>query len=867
MPTMSPEVQAYGQQPTADQAEDIFKERFTKDAYAVLFAKFADLAPQVVTFKILETDLDTGKAVGTFIVLLDDRPVYIPVVMIESQLKPLDMFYYKELNIFLPLTNAWLEEISKMNLNEMGSPQELPNEVPRDVNIRDLVMPPQTTTGRVGLAHDMEHTAGALFKEAEDQDVVVHPKFMEVIRNSPRVVLDGMKLAFERHPRFLQKVAQLYGVTELQSAFHEGYRKAQFTDILQEKVASSQGELHVLTKTASPDAIKQVFGHRAGDAFSTILKKGFVYKDARPTINKAAVKVEGEAVLQSPGPSTAWYRLFFVDAPAGDYFVVPFPKKANSNCVVAGDEYYSSWGDKRRTDIDYLVIKADGSEAWTETNVMGIPLENEDKVKNSKVWNLLKGNGGTEPVANSLGFFIYEGPRGVQATRPVEISQVVSTGGRTKYIGQYGNGTYIKDDDPTRHTIEATMKNSLMFLPKGAQWVELARKQNKDDYDWNSYDKRKSRRHESIIKDPKLMMRWLNAKLHESGARPANVKRAALGRWWVEGDQLSMEYPEALQKVATVYGVSVEDASGLLHDAHKHGRTYAFIVDKQSGGYMKTAMDKWAQPPMQGPMGAEMAPGQGMPPGGAMPPGMAPPMQGEMPMGPPAQSPMSATDLAIAEVVDGLQQQNNMQMQQMQDQMMQQQQAMNQRMEMNNSLIGALQQIQGRAQEIEQATGGVIPAGAEQSPAQAAQMLAPQQPPPPEPPPQPMMPEGNVSPEMIAQQINPELAEQAGELNDQGVFDTAAIATLAAAPVLQDIVASYIPNMEKCLDNLGRVLLTLWMKEPETKETIGDEAFSAMEDKLRTVFKNLGETIILVNQNAVTAQQGLEQAQMAADQQ
>jgi hypothetical protein len=120
---------------------------------------------------------------------------------------------------------------------------------------------------------------------------------------------------------------------------------------------------------------------------------------------------------------------------------------------------------------------------------------------------------------------------------------------------------------------------------------------------------------------------------------------------------------------------------------------------------------------------------------------------------------------------------------------------------------------------------------------------------------------------MIADQIHPELAEQAGELNDQGVFDTAAIATLAAAPVLQDIVASYIPNMEKCLDNLGRVLLTLWMKEPETKETIGDEAFSAMEDKLRTVFKNLGECIISVNQNAVTAQQGLEQVQMVADQQ
>jgi hypothetical protein len=563
--------------------------------------------------------------------------------------------------------------------------------------------------------------------------------------------------------------------------------------------------------------------------------------------------------------------LFFVDAPAGDYFVVPFPKKANSGCIVAGDEYYSSWGDKRRKNIDYLVISADGKEAWTENNVMGIPLENEDKVKNSKVWKLLQNKGGVAPVADSLGYFIYNGPSGVQVTRPTEISQVITTGGRTKYIGEYGNGTYIKDDDPTRHTIEATMNSTLMFLPKDTQWVQIAKKKNKDDYDWNSYDKRKSRRHESIIKDPKLMMRWLNAKLHETGARPANVKKAAYGRWWVENDTMSMEYPEALQKVATEYGVSMEDAGGILHDAAVNGRSYSFIIDSQSGRMMKTSMDKWAQPPMEGPMGAEMAPGQQMPAEGQMPPNMAPPMQGEgpaamgMPGMEPQQSAMSATDLGIAEVVDGLRQQNDLGMQQMQDQMAQQQQAMSQQQQMNDQLIGALETIQGRAQEIEQATGGFIPAGAEQSPAVAAQMLAPPQPPP--PPPNPVMNEGSMSPEMIAGQINPELAQQAGELNDEGVFDTAAIAMLAAAPVLQDIVASYIPNLEKSLDNLGRILLTLWMKEEDTKEAVGDEAFIAMEEKLRNVFKNLGDAIISINQNAVNVQQGLEQAQMVADQQ
>ena len=36
-----------------------------------------------------------------------------PAAMVDGQLKPVEMFYYKQLNIFLPLDNMWLEEITK----------------------------------------------------------------------------------------------------------------------------------------------------------------------------------------------------------------------------------------------------------------------------------------------------------------------------------------------------------------------------------------------------------------------------------------------------------------------------------------------------------------------------------------------------------------------------------------------------------------------------------------------------------------------------------------------------------------------------------------------------------------------------------
>jgi hypothetical protein len=192
--------------------------------------------------------------------------------------------------------------------------------------------------------------------------------------------------------------------------------------------------------------------------------------------------------------------------------------------------------------------------------------------------------------------------------------------------------------------------------------------------------------------------------------------------------------------------------------------------------------------------------------------------------------------------------------QQLQQQAQSLQQQIQTTQQSNQQVVSVLQSIQQRASQISAATNGQIPPEAMQSPAMAAQALAPVPPQEPEPPPMPMMDRENTSPEMVAEQINPQLAEQASEFNDQGMFDTAAIGMLASAPVLQDIVATYIPNLEKAIDNIGRIILTLWMREDETKEQIGDDTYVSLEDKLRSVFKNLGEVVLSVAHNALTNQ-------------
>lgn len=867
--SMSPNVNSYGEVPAAEQAELMFKQRFSETAYAILRAKFPDLAPNVVTFKVLETDADTGRGVGSFILLQEGKPIYIPLIMTNSQPKPLEIFYYKELNIFLPLTKPWLEEVTKMTLDELGQGEDIPSGTARDVNIRNIVFPPQTESGRVGLAADLQDTAGYLFKEAQRQDVIIHPQFLNVLRQAPKVALDGIKLAFRKNPELLQKLASVYGHQPLVAAFTEGYRKAEQTSYLHEKLASAkEGELSIYTKTASSQDLREVFGTEAGAAFMGIVNEGYAVKDTR-NIKHAAVSVkqESEVSLQSPGPSPGWFKLFFMDGPSGNYLVVPAPKKASGDVPgTVGGAYYDTGTDshwRHKKDTSYLVIGVKCDEAWIADNVMGFPIMDEKVINKSKLWKLLNSRGkGGVPKTKAYGLYLYAGPQGIQVTPPFEVDQVITTeDGRTKVIEKW-DSTYIVDTDPTRHTIDITLNGRFTLLPTKVKWIELgvvSAATNdygavRDEFD----DIRRRSRKASLISDPRLMSRWMNNILQVSKARKVRVKRAGHELWWVEGDSTPRTFGPALQKVAREYDISVSSSLDILKEAQKNEQATAYILDSESSRLLKVALDKYAQPPM-GQVGQEVPMG----------PGPQMPMEPEMQM-PQQASPMTGTDLAIAEAVSTLREQSNMQMQQTQDMLMSQQQQMEQQAQSNDQLIGVLEGIQQRAQQINGATGGVIPAGAEQSPVAAAQMLAPIPQEEPPPPPQPTMDgdTANLSPETVAEQINPEMLDQAETFDDQGVFDTAAIAMLSAAPVLQDIVATYLPNLEKSLDNLGRILLTLWMKEDDTKEAIGDEAFIALEDKLRITFKNLGDVILVINKNAISVEDSLREVQqMTASQQ
>lgn len=827
MPTMSmsPEVQAYGQLPSTEQAAEMFKQRFSEMAYNVMMAKFPELAAQVVTFKLIETDAESGKGVGAFVLLLEDKTIYIPVVMVDSQLKPFDMFYFKDLNIFLPLSNEWLDEVSKSALSNLGEPAKLPQGVARDMSIRDIVVPPIMPEGRIGLASDMSE----MFKEANYNP---KPRFLEFVKNASHTILDGLRLTFERNPSFGQKVAQYYGNKALTEAFQTGYARTV-------KVAAEvqKSVVRVFTsetyRSALPELKRECGVKIASDVFKAIATDGFGTVDTRPTVKNTIVKVESPVAL-SPATETGFYNLYF-------------PDKTKKLCLVAATVAGG----------EHVVIFADGSKAWSVhpcdiKTLVGEPVLDDSVVKATTVYKALEGRTQNKPTSGKHNVALYVSGQGkLQACAPKFISKVTDNGDSTTSF----EGGHIDSDDARGRimTSSSNMCCPTFFYPKSTSWFSVP-----DPWE-NKLEP---------INDPAIITRWIDQHLADkTDASPINVKSAGLAQWWVEGVPTAVYLETAIEKVATRYDLSLNDASRVLDDATRNGTCRLRLMKKAQGEEMmqQQPQDPAAMQQQEMQMDPAMQQ-QGMDPAMMQQQGMDPSMMGMMPPQAPTLSP---TDLAIAETVQGLQQENQLRMQQIQDQMAQQQQAMQQEMEANEKLVGVLTQIQQRASAISQATGGMVPPEAMQSPLAAGQMLAPTPPPQPEPPPMPIMQEeGPASAEMVASQIHPELAEQAAEFQDAGMFDTSVLAVMAAAPLLRDIVSTYIPNLEKALDNIGRIQLTLWMREAETKSAIGNDAFVLLEDKLRTVFKNLGEIVLQVNRNALDTEAGAMQSQrMLGDQQ
>jgi hypothetical protein len=488
------------------------------------------------------------------------------------------------------------------------------------------------------------------------------------------------------------------------------------------------------------------------------------------------------------------------------------------------------------------------------------------------------------PRAGQHGIFVQRRGSTFVATTPLEIVSVSDLGdGVRQIVVQAGvaRKTIVIDKNSPTSKLMIPVDNSNVYMP--SDFVFLPAKQDYTLAEGN------------FLTTPDQIMKWSLQGVLQGGGEKITVKSGSHGFTFGVAPKEAFEHVPALRKLATEAHISVEDADHVLKLAAERGRYDFWVLSPPAfskvAAYLKVAA---GEAPPADPAAGGAQPGQD--PNAPMDPAQAAMMgvQGA-PMAPAAPNPV---DMAVAEAMQNLM---------MQQTGLQSQMTLLQQIQQRTNMIagggGAMgspaaaaaamggpmdpSMMGGGAAPMQPGPGGAPPAGGVPvAPGPPGAMGAPAPAPAPggaqppvgmamqqgggpqaamggmqpgmdpsqqqqqqQQPPAAMMNADDGSVEGIMNQVNPQFMQQAGQLNDAGTFDAAALSSMAQTPALKDLVGAYVPNLEKSLDNIGRVLLSLWMDESRIKEDIGNETYIGLEDNLRTVFKGLGDLILKINQN------------------
>jgi hypothetical protein len=598
-----------GQEGASTPEENQLKDLLSQMAYSMLQSKAPNLMPYITSFKPIELDLDSNKAVGAFSIDLNGKSVMIPIVMSDGKVKPPEVFYAKDQDAFLPLNNKWMEEIQKAESNNLGEAVEAPESLSSDVDIRALTLPP--TTGRFVYA---SFNNIDLPRVIDNCDNLTKVAFAEMLKKSSKILKSYVK-----------------------------YNGASSVELLRPRYnytakVASVSKWAVLDPKSSKESYITYFGNKFKDAFSSSLKSGYAVKDFRKT---AEILVDSEIPLDSTVMARSGitepnfpgvYNISKLGGTNEKVYIVPNPFMAGSDLMPVSDSasgMVSTKGDygpstKRnfggRT---YLVITPSKSVGYfskivamttTETidtsSVIEELMSERDPRNGDKLFLSMRGG----DITNAAYF-------------PEGISNVTNSGSGDIYATYMGKKVVFTTSKAIKvpksvstssgYSPFSSEGNTVIIVPISFRPVSVSGSLQESDY----------------ITDADQLRTTVTEKISSLASKEVRIKRSSDGSWVFNGSYCD-DKTSLLKKMGSA-NINVEVANSSIakipYNSSKLFKSFTPTnLTKLSSIFGPDAQPPQGMPPDQ--MGG--MPPQGMPPdqmGGMPPQGMPPDQMGGMP--------------------------------------------------------------------------------------------------------------------------------------------------------------------------------------------------------------------------------------------
>ena len=420
---------------------------FSRLAYTFLQDRAPGLVPYLLGFEVVEREDDGSKAVGIFGIKLGKTFYYVPSFFINGQIKGMDLLYAKEINMFMPLRESWINYIVNKQTLQLGDAvKENPMDLRRTFespNFDYLFKPPLYPGVKRGSTVDsvcsdladawncMQTTlAAAMEKDAQFQAAYLgalskleHLPIEKSANNS--ALID-----------WLQKRGGVPAVNALMRELTTNFAFAKaamtfYPNVDSLFVTEFDASLAPQKQAAKLEIQSEVTEYpKEEKARKRVITRGFNVVDRRDPAEKSEIyEVEYQKRFSSPQTPGKYNVLLRTGAVAPAWVLMPGSANKKDGCVVVSE-------DQRRcfmADPDSLFVRGEIVEGPSNVFDKAISIEKME----------------------IGGKYIMVGPHG-EATRPVEIRDIIAENDKRLRMNVYacygyghpeGRETYGKDFD------------------------------------------------------------------------------------------------------------------------------------------------------------------------------------------------------------------------------------------------------------------------------------------------------------------------------------------------------------------------------------------------------------------------------------
>jgi len=186
-----------------DEKEKEFHDSFSELAYSSLQNSYPELLSKSQGFQVLDSNDQQTKGLGVYALEIGGKHFYIPVFFVKGRLKPLELLYDKQKDVFMPLEKEFVNDIMKNAMSDIGDTTRLPRVGLSNPNLEIYANPPRT--GRTVTAAAKVNIQDFLAKESSVS--VPLPLF---IAAAPGIIKKAFAKFLKDTPDYTEKLLEFY---------------------------------------------------------------------------------------------------------------------------------------------------------------------------------------------------------------------------------------------------------------------------------------------------------------------------------------------------------------------------------------------------------------------------------------------------------------------------------------------------------------------------------------------------------------------------------------------------------------------------------------------------------------------------------